>query len=250
MDQASRVDDTKCCTLPIGYSSNHKKRTPRIKRRDPWCTQEEARWSLGLCMTCALSWSVATSELADGMETSSPHSDRLSGSLLSAAYDAGIDVNGAQIESHDGYTMISENGSWVIGFSANPTKSSMVSSRASFDAGICTGKFHPVMVIKNRLEWGAQTSCVSTASPNDLYRHSLRIELSQRNEGRFIMEKVSGYTPPNGPYSRVTSAVATNPCRNSRKARYDVVAYPTVHSVQFGPVISSLSGAMGCRVKA
>ena len=136
------MDDTKCCTLPIGYSSNHKKRTPRIKRRDPWCTQEEARWSLGLCMTCALSWSV----------------DRLSGSLLSAAYDAGIDVNGAQIESHDGYTMISENGSWVIGFSANPTKSSMVSSRASFDAGICTGKFHPVMVIKNRLEWGAQTS--------------------------------------------------------------------------------------------
>lgn len=60
-------------------------------------------------MTCALSWSVATSELADGMETGSPHSDRLSGSLLSAAYDAGIDVNGAQIESHDGYTMISEN---------------------------------------------------------------------------------------------------------------------------------------------
>lgn len=86
--------------------------------------------ALGLCMTCALSWSVATSELANGVETSSPHPDRLSGSLLSAAYDAGIDVNGAQVESHDGYTMISENGSWVIGFSANPTKSSMVFSRA------------------------------------------------------------------------------------------------------------------------
>ena len=184
------------------------------------------------------------------MEARSTHSDRLSSPLLSAAYEAGIDVDGARIESHDGYTMVSEDGSWIIGPSGNPKQSSISSNRSSFDAGICTGKFHPVMVIKNRLEWGAQTSCVSTASPNDLYRHSLRIELRQRNEGRFFMEKVSGYTPPNGPYSCVTSAVATNPCRNSRKARYDVVAYPTVHSVQFGPVISSLSGAMGCRVKA
>ena len=53
--------------------------------------------ALGLCMTCALSWSVATRALADGMEARSTHLDRLSSPLLSAAYEAGIDVDGARI---------------------------------------------------------------------------------------------------------------------------------------------------------
>lgn len=82
--------------------------------------------------------------------------------------------------------MVSEDGSWVIGPSGNPKQSSISSNRSSFDAGICTGKFHTVMVIKNRLEWGAQTSCVSTASSNDLYRLSLRIELRQQDDGGFF----------------------------------------------------------------
>ena len=146
--------------------------------------------------------------------------------------------------------MVSEDGSWVIGPSGNPKQSSISANRSSFDAGICTGKFHTVMVIKNRLEWGAQTSCVSTASSNHLYRLSLRIELRQQDEGGFFLKKVSGYTLPNGPCSRVIAAVATNPCRNSHKARYDVVAYPMVHSAQFGPVVTSLSGTKSCRVEA
>lgn len=90
--------------------------------------------------------------------------------------------------------MVSEDGSWIIGPSGNLKQSSISSNRSSFDAGICTGKFHTVMVIKNRLEWGAQTSCVSTASSNYLYRLSLRIELRQQDEGGFFLKKVSGYT--------------------------------------------------------
>ncbi|MBS6121065.1 MAG: hypothetical protein KH747_10360 [Streptococcus salivarius] len=42
-------------------------------------------------------WSVATRALADGMEARSTHLDRLSSPLLSAAYEAGIDVDGARI---------------------------------------------------------------------------------------------------------------------------------------------------------
>lgn len=104
--------------------------------------------------------------------------------------------------------MVSEDGSWVIGPSGNPKQSSISSNRSSFDAVICTGKFHTVMVIKNRLEWGAQTSCVSTASSNYLYRLSLCIELRQQDEGGFFIKKISGYIMPNGPCSRVIAAVA------------------------------------------
>lgn len=123
----------------------------------------------------------------------------LSSPLLSAAYEAGIDVDGARIESHDGYTMVSEDGSWIIGPSGNPKQSSISSNRSSFDAGICTGKFHTVMVIKNRLEWGAQTSCVSAASPNEFYRHSLHIELRQQDEGQFLFKKGQRLYPAKWP---------------------------------------------------
>lgn len=184
------------------------------------------------------------------MEARSTHSDRLSSPLLSAAYEAGIDVDGARIESHDGYTMVSEDGSWIIGPSGNPKQSSISSNRSSFDAGICTGKFHTVMVIKNRLEWGAQKSCVSTASPNDFYRHSLHIELRQQDEGQFLFKKGQRLYPAKWPVLSCYLCSGTNPCRNSHKARYDVVAYPMVHSAHFGPVITSLSGTKSCRVEA
>ncbi|MDU7431351.1 MAG: hypothetical protein E7K76_10695, partial [Cutibacterium avidum] len=74
-----------------------------------------------------------------------------------------------------------------------------------FDAGICTGKFHNPQIIKNRLEWGDQSSCKSTATPNDLYRHSIHVDIRQGNPkitSFGIMHKVSEYTSLNGPYSR------------------------------------------------
>ncbi|MEH1563367.1 hypothetical protein V7G11_11330, partial [Cutibacterium avidum] len=120
-----------------------------------------------------------------------------------------------------------------------------------FDAGICTGKFHNPQIIKNRLEWGDQSSCKSTATPNDLYRHSIHVDIRQGNPkitSFGIMHKVSEYTSLNGPYSRVATAVATNPCKKNTKANYDVVARVTVHSVQFRAVVSKTMTNLSCNV--
>lgn len=171
--------------------------------------------------------------------------------LVSAARDAGVDGVNARAESHDGYMMISDNHSWVIGSDDSSSSSGASARSADFDAGICTGKFHNPQIIKNRLEWGAQSSCKSTAAPNDLYRHSIHVDLRQGNPkitSFGIMHKVSEYTSLNGPYSRVATAVATNPCKKNTKANYDVVARVTVHSVQFRAVVSKTMTNLSCNV--
>ena len=60
--------------------------------------------------------------------------------LVSAARDAGVDVANARAESHDGYMMISDNHSWVIGSDDSSSYSGASARSADFDAGICTGK--------------------------------------------------------------------------------------------------------------
>lgn len=97
------------------------------------------------------------------------------------ALRSGLNPSTTDAERVQGYVLLKDGNRWVI---VPPASHAQGNTRPSeFDAGICEGHFIQPHLVGTRLEWGAWDSCKSTAEPNDLYVHELKVSLRQQNPG-------------------------------------------------------------------
>lgn len=181
----------------------------------------------------------AQAEEPDPTPGATPSTSALTPREVKAARQAGVNPAVAQKETRNGLTMLSDATAWVVLSSSQ--MSGRVRLTADFDAGICAGRFYSILVVKNVLEWGAESSCSSTAAPNDLYPHSVSATLRQGNTSVISIKmytKATVTSPASSHYSRVASIHGARKCLDGNTHKFDQVVNVTVHGTKFGPKVS------------
>ncbi len=148
---------------------------------------------------------------------------------------AGVNPVEAEKQTRDNMTMLSDSTAWVV---IDDVQSGQTNRSVDIDAGICSGRFYPIRVVKNVLEWGAENSCASTAAPNDLYPHSISATLRQGNVGKLsirLYDKATVSSPKSSAYSRVASTHGMRKCADNNTHKFVQVVNITVHGTKFGP---------------
>lgn len=117
--------------------------------------------------------------------------------------------------------------------------------RAAWSAGTyCTGHFVQIAKLNGQLYWGGQNYCSGT---NNVYQHDLRIVLRDGCTGPFCFQEETGSArAPGSAYEMVKTVSQFHTCVNSNQRRYDMIAYPMVRSVQFGPIVDSENFIVAC----
>lgn len=130
---------------------------------------------------------------------------------------------------------------------AGSTPSPSVGTTA-YSAGICAGYFINPRMVAGKLEWGAWDSCSSTASPNDLYVHELKVTFRQQNPGlmRPWYVKRTVTSPTSQRFNRAITVHVTSNCDDTNSHNFHILVYPQVHSVKFSTIQSSSMSNIPC----
>ncbi|WP_157523889.1 hypothetical protein [Microbacterium sp. CH1] len=108
----------------------------------------------------------------------------------------------------------------------------------------CAGNFVDIAKLNGQLYWGGSNYCSGT---NNVYVHSLKIVLRDGCTGPFCWQEETGSaSAPGSAYDMVKSVSQFHTCANSNERRYDMIAYPMVRSVQFGPIVDSQNFVVPC----
>ncbi|WP_146085024.1 hypothetical protein [Rathayibacter tritici] len=134
-----------------------------------------------------------------------------------------------------------ENGKWVLEPPVDPNQA----STASYGAGGCAGTF--VQIYRNgfdQLYWGGQSVCASSGT---VFTHSLKIQLRKGCTGFFCGQQTRATAiSPDSPYNAIQTINRFDKCSSAAQYRYDMVAYETVRSVQYGPFVDDENFVVGC----
>lgn len=121
-------------------------------------------------------------------------------------------------------------------------------STQAFNAGACAGTFVRIVRLSNQLYWGGQENCATTR-PGGAYVHKLRVVLRKACiVGICFQVPTRDKTSTDSPYNNVQTVNGFENCISASQQRYDMVAYPTVRSVQYGRFVDTSNYVVGCNI--
>jgi hypothetical protein len=153
------------------------------------------------------------------------------------------EVVDVQVDEKGAKFFLYSDGDWVL----EPPAGAEGDMSISTTYGGCAGTF--VNIYRNsfgELYWGGQSACAGTGT---FYKHDLKISLRKGCTGVFCtMETKRTKYAPDSDYNAVQTVNGWEPCSSSVVYKYDMIAWPMVKSVQYGPFVDWDTFEVGCNI--